>query len=153
MAIEPRATLAGLLLVEDDPRDAELATHALVVAGLPNAVIHAGDGAQALDYLLARGDFADRTPVLPALAILDLELPKVDGIEVLATIRARPELRSLPVIVMTSSLADSRRIEAYELGVNGYLVKSPAFDGLGALAMRMTSSPDAQFSRRRGEAS
>lgn len=141
MPIGSRLIPAPFLLVEDDPLDAELAIIALARASLPNPVTLLGDGAQALDYLLARGKYSNRATGLPALVILDLGLPKVDGIEVLATIRARPELRPLPVIVLTSSLADSRRIEAYQLGANAFLVKTASFEGLAALAIRMSSSP------------
>lgn len=116
-----------ILLVEDSPSDAELALHALAHHGLADDVVHLHDGTQALDYLFRRGEFAARAPGDPAVVLLDLKMPKVDGIEVLRQIRARPGLATLPVVMMTSSREDRDLAAAYRSGVNAYVVKPMKF--------------------------
>jgi CheY-like chemotaxis protein len=120
-------TLKRVLYAEDDPRDAELTLDALAEHRLANEVVHVRDGAEALDYLYRRGQFADRGPGQPAVVLLDLKMPKVDGLEVLRTIKADPELRVIPVVVMTSSSEEGDLVRSYELGVNAYVVKPVKF--------------------------
>src|ERR1700694_2220767 len=110
-------------LVEDSPRDAELALDALAAHHLANEVFHVRDGADALDYLYRRGQFAGRANGEPALVLLDLKMPKVDGMEVLRQIKSDPALKMIPVVVMTSSREEQDLLKSYELGVNAYVVK------------------------------
>lgn len=119
--------LRRILLVEDSPRDAELAIEALGADHLANEVVHVRDGAEALDYLFRRGRFAARPPGLPAVVLLDLKMPKVDGLEVLRQIKGDPQLRLTPVVVMTSSREEQDVVDSYELGVNAYVVKPVKF--------------------------
>jgi CheY-like chemotaxis protein len=116
-------TLKRILLVDDNPRDVELALDALAQHNLANEVLALRDGAEALDYLFRRGPFAHRMNGNPAVVLLDLKMPKVDGIEVLRQIRKDPCLRTLPVVVMTSSREEQDVVTSYELGVNAYVVK------------------------------
>ena len=117
-----------ILLVEDDKRDLELTLIALERSQLANEVVALRDGAQALDYLLREGDHADREEGNPAVILLDLKLPKVTGLEVLEAIKANPSLRSVPVVMLTSSQEESDVLRSYQLGVNAYVVKPVAFD-------------------------
>ena len=119
--------LKPILLVEDNPHDLELTLVALERSQLANDVIVMRDGAEALDYLLRRGDHAERADGNPAVLLLDLKLPKVDGLEVLKTVRDTPELRSIPVVMLTSSREEPDLVRAYELGVNAYVVKPVEF--------------------------
>jgi CheY-like chemotaxis protein len=119
--------LKPVLLIDDSARDRELILEALDYCNLANAVVALRDGAEALDYLLARGDFSGRSEPLPAVVLLDLKMPKVDGLEVLREIRAHPALRLIPVVMMTSSREDQDLIRSYELGVNAYVVKPVNF--------------------------
>ena len=119
--------LKPILLVEDNPHDLELTLIALERSQLANEVIVVRDGADALDYLHMRGSFAEREHGNPAVVLLDLKLPKVDGLEVLAEIRGNPALRSLPVVMLTSSREEQDLIRSYELGVNAYVVKPVDF--------------------------
>ena len=120
--------LKPILLVEDDKRDLELTLIALERSQLANEVVALRDGAQALDYLLREGDHADREEGNPAVILLDLKLPKVTGLEVLEAIKANPSLRSVPVVMLTSSQEESDVLRSYQLGVNAYVVKPVAFD-------------------------
>lgn len=120
-------TVRQILLAEDSPRDAEMVIEALDQYKLANEVVHVRDGAEALDYLFARGQFANRPNGLPAVVLLDLKMPKVDGLEVLRQIRAEAHLKFLPVVVMTSSREEQDLVRSYELGVNGYVVKPVDF--------------------------
>jgi DNA-binding response OmpR family regulator len=119
--------LKPILLVEDDKRDLELTLVALERSQLANEVIVVRDGAQALDYLLREGDFGDREEGNPAVVLLDLKLPKVNGLEVLQKVRATKHLRSIPVVMLTSSQEESDVVRSYELGVNAYVVKPVEF--------------------------
>ncbi|WHS60533.1 response regulator [Pseudomonas sp. G2-4] len=115
--------LKPILLVEDDPKDLELTLFALERTQLANEVIVVRDGSEALDYLFCRNAFAHRARGNPAIVLLDLKLPKVDGLGVLETIRADEVLQSIPVAMLTSSQLDTDLTRAYELGVNSYVVK------------------------------
>ena len=127
--------LKPILLVEDDRRDLELTLVALERSQLANEVIVVRDGAQALDYLLREGDFKQRTEGTPAVVLLDLKLPKVNGLEVLQKVRSTPGLRSVPVVMLTSSQEESDVVRSYELGVNAYVVKPVEFKQfVGAIA-------------------
>jgi CheY-like chemotaxis protein len=119
--------LKRILLVEDSPRDAELALNALDAHHLANEVFHVRDGADALDYLYRRGQFADRPIGEPALVLLDLKMPKVDGLEVLRQIKGDPALKTIPVVVMTSSREEQDLLNSYQLCVNAYVVKPVQF--------------------------
>jgi DNA-binding response OmpR family regulator len=119
--------LKPILLVEDNPNDLELTLIALERSQLANEVIVVRDGAEALDYLHARGAFAAREQGNPAVVLLDLKLPKVDGLEVLAEIRGSATLKSMPVVMLTSSREEQDLIRSYELGVNAYVVKPVDF--------------------------
>lgn len=119
--------LKRILLVDDSPRDTELALTALEAHNLANEVFALRDGAEALDYLYRRGEFADRAHADPAVILLDLKMPKVDGIEVLRQIKADPALKMIPVVVMTSSREEQDLLSSYQLGVNAYVVKPVRF--------------------------
>lgn len=119
--------LKPILLVEDDKRDLELTLVALERSQLANEVIVVRDGAQALDYLMREGDFRMREEGNPAVVLLDLKLPKVNGLEVLQRVRATSSLRSMPVVMLTSSQEESDVVKSYELGVNAYVVKPVEF--------------------------
>ena len=119
--------LKPILLVEDDARDLELTLVALERSQLANEVIVVRDGAEALDYLLREGSHADRAEGNPAVILLDLKLPKVNGLEVLKTVRGTAGLKSIPVVMLTSSQTESDVVQSYELGVNAYVVKPVEF--------------------------
>ena len=117
-----------ILLVEDNPSDLELAKHALQLSNLANRLQVARDGEEALDFLFCRGSFGDRDIASgPRIVLLDLKLPKLDGLEVLRALRADPRTQHLPVVVLTSSEQESDLIESYRLGTNSYLVKPVDF--------------------------
>lgn len=115
--------LRRVLLVDDSPRDTELAVEALREYHLANEIVTARDGAEALDYLFRRHAFEQRGDGEPAVILLDLKMPKVDGLEVLRAVKSDPGLRRIPVVVMTSSREEQDLVRSYELGVNGYVVK------------------------------
>jgi CheY-like chemotaxis protein len=118
-----------ILLVEDNPSDAELALRALKKNNLANNVIRACDGEEALDFIFARGQFKERKRENgPKVILLDLKLPKIDGLEVLRIIKADPVTKIIPVVVLTSSKEEKDMIESYRLGVNSYIVKPVDFD-------------------------
>jgi len=119
--------LKRIILVDDSPRDTELALDALEAHHLTNEVVTLRDGAEALDYLYRRGEFAERPEGNPAVVLLDLKMPKVDGSEVLRQIRADPLLKLIPVVVMTSSREERDLLDSYRLGVNAYVVKPVNF--------------------------
>ncbi len=117
-----------VLLVEDNPNDVELTLHAFRKHNLANRIHIVRDGAEALDFLFCRGPYQDRDPVIPKVILLDLKLPKVDGLEVLRQLRADERTRLMPVVVMTSSRQENDVVEAYKLGINSYIVKPVDFD-------------------------
>jgi CheY-like chemotaxis protein len=119
--------LKRILLVEDNPNDAELTMEALSEHNLANEVDIVRDGAEALDYLYRREAYAGREDGDLAVILLDLKLPKVDGLEVLRTVKADDRLRFVPVVVLTSSREESDLVESYRLGVNAYVVKPVNF--------------------------
>jgi DNA-binding response OmpR family regulator len=121
------ATIGRILLVEDDPRDLELTMTALEEYNLGNEVVVASDGEEALDYLYYRGKFQKRSPENPAVMLLDLKLPKVDGLEVLQRMKADENLKMIPVVVLTSSREERDMVSSYKLGVNAYVVKPVDF--------------------------
>ena len=121
------SNLGRILLVEDDPKDVELTLTALEEYKLANEVVIARDGEEALDYLYRRGNFATRSTDNPAVLLLDLKLPKVDGLEVLQQIKADPKLKLIPVVVLTSSHEERDMVTSYKLGVNAYVVKPVDF--------------------------
>ena len=128
------ANLAEILLVEDDPNDVELTLSALKENRIVNGIIVARDGEEALDYLFRRGAYESREPGEPAVVLLDLKLPKVSGMEVLACIKDDPKLRTLPVVVLTSSREEQDLVRSYNLGTNAYVVKPVDFhDFIGAV--------------------
>ena len=119
---------ARILLAEDSVQDIELTLNALAENNITNSVTVARDGAEALDYLCKRGKFAGRANGNPVLLLLDLKMPKVDGLEVLRAVKADPRLRTIPVVVLTSSREEQDVVRSYELGVNAYVVKPVEFD-------------------------
>jgi two-component system, response regulator len=117
-----------ILLVEDDPRDVELTKHALKKENLCNNIHVAGDGEEALDFLFGRGAYQERHDgPNPYLVLLDLKLPKVDGMEVLRAMKNNPRTRIIPVVVLTSSREQRDLVESYRLGVNSYIQKPVDF--------------------------
>ena len=117
-----------ILVVEDNPDDEELTLRSLRRAHIANKVVVAHDGSEALDYLYARGEYAERDPTqIPALVLLDLKLPIVGGIDVLKRIRAEPATRYLPVVIMTSSSEDEDMVKSYDSGANSYVRKPVDF--------------------------
>ena len=112
-----------ILLAEDSATDAEVTQRALKKANIGNPLLWVKDGAEALDFLHHRGRYAGRASARPRLVLLDLKMPKVDGIEVLRDIRATPALQTLPVVILTSSSEESDVVRSYALGVNSYIVK------------------------------
>lgn len=119
--------LGRILMVEDDPKDVELTLTALEDYNLANEVVVTHDGEQALDYLYCRGEYASRSSENPAVMLLDLKLPKVDGLEVLRQVKADPKLKLVPVVVLTSSKEEKDMVASYKLGVNAYVVKPVDF--------------------------
>lgn len=118
-----------ILLVEDNPDDAGLTIRALKKQNLANNLVHLKDGAEALDFLFGQGDFKERNiKNHPKVILLDLKMPRINGLEVLRKIKAEPETRTIPVVVLTSSNEDPDIRECYQLGVNSYIVKPVEFD-------------------------
>jgi len=127
--MSPKPTnLHPILLAEDNPNDVELTLSALHSLNLANEITVVHDGAETLDYLYRRGTFADRASVQPAVVLLDLKMPRVDGLEVLRQVRADPVLRSVPVVILTSSREENDMVKGYQLGANAYVVKPVDFD-------------------------
>lgn len=118
-----------ILMVEDNPTDAELALRALKKNHLANSVFWAKDGAEALDFIFCAGQYAGRQMEFgPRLILLDIKLPKVDGIEVLAKVKSDERTRNIPVVMLTSSQEERDIVESYRLGVNSYIVKPVDFE-------------------------
>ncbi|MCS3471614.1 CheY-like chemotaxis protein [Pseudomonas sp. JUb42] len=127
--------LKPILLVEDNPHDLELTLVALERSQLANEVVVVRDGAEALDYLFRKNEYADRVEGNPAVLLLDLKLPKIDGLEVLMNVRNTDSLRSIPVVMLTSSREEPDLDRAYQLGVNAYVVKPVDFkEFVGAIS-------------------
>jgi CheY-like chemotaxis protein len=122
------ADLRPILLVEDNPKDIELTLAALAKCQLANDIVVTRDGADALDYVYARNAHAQRSPGDPAVVLLDLKLPKIDGLEVLEHIKRDPQRRQIPVVMLTSSREESDLVKSYELGVNAFVVKPVDFN-------------------------
>jgi DNA-binding response OmpR family regulator len=125
--METMSRLGRILMVEDDPKEVELSLTALEDYNLANEVIVTHDGEQALNYLYCRGEYQARTRGNPAVMLLDLKLPKVDGLEVLKQIKSDADLRMIPVVVLTSSKEEKDMVASYKLGVNAYVVKPVDF--------------------------
>ncbi len=118
-----------ILLVEDNPNDAELAIRALKKSNLANTIVHVHDGEEALDYIFARGEYAGRNiEERPRLILLDLKLPKVDGLEVLKAVKTDIRAKLTPIVVLTTSKEERDVVESYQLGANSYIVKPVDFD-------------------------
>ena len=115
--------LRTILIAEDSQADAEMAIDALRDAPLANPIVHVEDGVEAMDFLLRRGAFADREEGLPAVLLLDIKMPRMDGLEVLRLIRADEDLKRLPVVILSSSREESDLARSWDLGVNAYVVK------------------------------
>lgn len=118
----------NILLVEDNPDDVELTIHALKKNNIINPITVLRDGQEALDFLFYKGKYANSTHALPNVILLDLKLPKVDGIEILQKIKFDRKLKLIPVVVLTSSKEESDIIKSYDLGVNSYIRKPVDFD-------------------------
>ena len=126
--------LRPILLAEDNPRDVELTLEALAENNLANRVILVKDGVEALEYLRCEGKYSSRKPGHPAVAILDIKMPRMDGIEVLRFIRSSEAFKMLPVVMLTSSREERDLVRSYELGSNAYVVKPVKFsDFVGAV--------------------
>jgi len=119
--------LKRILLMEDNPKDVELTLAALDEHNLANEVVVARDGAEGLDYLYIRGQFQMRPSGNPAVILLDLKMPKVDGLEVLRQVKSDPALKAIPVVMLTSSREEKDLVSSYNLGVNAYVVKPVNF--------------------------
>ncbi|ALJ27143.1 MULTISPECIES: response regulator [Stenotrophomonas] len=115
--------LRTILIAEDSPADAEMAIDALRDARLANPIVHVEDGVETLDFLMRRGAYANREEGLPAVLLLDIKMPRMDGLEVLQRIRAEDELKRLPVVILSSSREESDLARSWDLGVNAYVVK------------------------------
>ena len=120
--------LRTILLAEDSQADAEMAIDALRDASLANPIVHVEDGVEAMDFLLRRGAFAQREEGLPAVLLLDIKMPRMDGLEVLRLIRADEDLKRLPVVILSSSREESDLVRSWDLGVNAYVVKPVDID-------------------------
>jgi two-component system response regulator len=143
-----------VLLVEDNVHDAEMTIRALRKVNLANHLVHVKDGEEALDFIFARGEFAGRENAgFPKVIMLDIKMPKVDGIEVLRQLKAQESSRAIPVVIMTSSKEEQDIISSYKLGVNSYVVKPVDFEGFAkavsqlGLYWLLTNQPPLQESK------
>lgn len=128
--IECMNSQVEVLLVEDNIHDAEMTIRSLKKVNLANSLVHVKDGEEALDFIFAEGKFAGRNMVdCPKVILLDIKMPKVDGIEVLRRIKSHEATRTIPVVIMTSSKEEQDVVKSYELGVNSYVVKPVDFEG------------------------
>ncbi|MES9860173.1 MAG: response regulator [Candidatus Thiodiazotropha sp. LLP2] len=119
--------IVDILLVEDNPNDAELAIHALKKNNLANRLHWVKDGVEALDFIFYRNAYSERNSDLPRVILLDLRLPKLDGIQILSEIRKHKQTRDIPVVVLTSSKEDKDLVKTYQLGVNNFVPKPVVF--------------------------
>lgn len=130
-------TIRTILLAEDSPADAEMAIDALREANLVNPIVHVEDGVEVMDYLLRTGRFADRPEGDPAVLLLDIKMPRMDGLEVLQNMREHDHLKRIPVVILSSSREESDLARSWDLGVNAYVVKpvdvDQFFDAVKAL--------------------
>jgi two-component system response regulator len=133
----PEFQYIDILLVEDTPTDAEMTIRALRKRGLANNLIWVKDGSEALDFLLRTGIFTERDNSRPKLILLDLKMPKLDGLDVLRTIMQDEELRTIPVVMLTSSGEDRDILESYRLGANSYVVKPMDIDDFDQVVSQM----------------
>lgn len=117
------SAIRTILLAEDSPADAEMAIDALREAHLANPIVHVEDGVEVMDYLYTRGAFADRKDGMPAVLLLDIKMPRMDGLEVLQRIRADEHFHRLPIVILSSSREESDLARSWDLGVNAYVVK------------------------------
>ncbi len=145
----PMATLRPILLVEDNPKDVELTRAALEASRLANELVVVRDGAEALDYLGRRGEYQDREGPDPAVIVLDIQMPKVSGHEVLAQLRADDTFKRIPVVMLTTSREEANLMSSYEGGANAYVVKPIGFQEffdavqkVGAFWAVLNVSPD-----------
>jgi two-component system, response regulator len=130
--------IVEILLVEDSPEDLELALRALQKANITNRIQVARDGVEALEFIFCEGAFAGRKiDNTPKVILLDLKLPKIDGLEVLSRIKSDPRTRAIPIVVLTSSKEQRDVVESYKLGVNSYIVKPVNFDGFMAAVQEL----------------
>jgi CheY-like chemotaxis protein len=151
------ADLKQIVLAEDNANDVELTLNALHDNHIANEIVVVRDGVEALDYLYRRNRFTDRTSANPALVLLDLKMPRIDGIEVLRQIKSDAALKSIPVVMLTSSREEQDLVRSYELGVNAYVVKPVAFHEfidavklLGGFWAVINEPPPASAGRSRG---
>ena len=117
-----------ILYAEDNPADAELTLYTLKTRNIANNIVWVRDGVEALDFLKRRGRYASRVGSLPKMVLLDLKMPKLDGVDVLKALKADESTRGLPVVIMTSSHEEADLVKSYKLGVNSYVVKPVDFD-------------------------
>lgn len=120
--------LRPILLAEDNPNDVELTMSALHSLNLANEIVVVNDGAQVLDFVYRRNQYAGRADILPAVLLLDLKMPRIDGLETLRRIRSDPKVATIPVVILTSSREENDLVKGYELGANAYVVKPVDFD-------------------------
>ncbi len=121
-------SLSPILMVEDNLQDVELTLTALKRNNVANEVVVARHGGEGLDYLYRRGKFQDRPPGLPIVVFLDLKMPMVDGLEVLRVVKSDAAMKTLPIVMLTSSREEADLVKSYELGVNAYVVKPVGFE-------------------------
>ena len=117
-----------ILYAEDNPADAELTLYTLKTRNIANSIVWVRDGVEALDFLRRRGRYANRVGGMPRMVLLDLKMPKLDGVDVLKALKAEEATRGLPVVIMTSSHEEADLVKSYKLGVNSYVVKPVDFD-------------------------
>lgn len=148
--------LKPILLVEDNPKDVELSLVALSRSQLANDVVVVRDGVEAMDYLRCAGGFASRPQGNPAVVLLDLKLPRVDGLQVLEQIKGDPDLQAIPVVVLTASREEKDLLRSYKNGVNAYVVKPVSFKAfitaiqeLGAFWALLNEPPPGSFRAKR----